>query len=116
MYCQKCGKKLENDSQFCSNCGEKVEKEVKQSYCTHCGKKIDSTINICPFCNQNVATGYSNTPDEESMLLQISAFLVPIAGLIIWATTKDKTPNRANGVIKWAGAGFIFFTLLRILF
>lgn len=29
MYCQKCGKQIENDSNFCKHCGTKIEKKKK---------------------------------------------------------------------------------------
>lgn len=31
MYCKKCGKNIENDSNYCKNCGHPVEK-IKKSY------------------------------------------------------------------------------------
>lgn len=116
MYCKKCGKKLEADSKFCDKCGEKVQMEVKQVYCTNCGKQIAYNLSICPFCEKGVMSGYSNTLDEESLPLQIVAFLIPIVGLILWATTKEKTPKRADGIIKWAACGFIFFFILKLFF
>lgn len=116
MYCKKCGEKLEKDSKFCSHCGSKVEIEIKKVYCTHCGEKIEYNLDVCPFCSKKVFNGYSGENDTESLILQIFSFLIPILGLILWIVTKDKTPVRANAIIKWAACGFVFFFLIKILF
>lgn len=115
MYCKKCGKEIENDSRFCSGCGAKVEVEIKKAYCTYCGKEIDANLNTCPFCSKKVITGILSEDDQENLLLEILSFLIPIMGLVLWAVTKDKTPIRANGIIKWAAVGFVFFFLIRII-
>lgn len=116
MYCKKCGKEIESDSRFCSSCSAKVEVEVKKVYCTHCGEKIDYNLSTCPFCGKVVMSGSSLEDDKESLLLEVLSFLIPIMGFILWAITKDKTPIKANGIIKWAAAGFIFFFIIRIIF
>lgn len=116
MYCKKCGKEIEKDSKFCSSCGTKVENQVRKVYCSHCGEKIEYNLNTCPFCGKKVISGYLAEDDQESLLLEIFSFLIPIMGLVLWAVTKDKAPNKANGIIKWAAVGFVFFFLIRIIF
>lgn len=113
MKCKKCNNILPDDSKFCSFCGSKVEKE--KVYCSHCGEKIDFDLSICPFCGKHVGA-ISNEVDEESVLFDILAFLIPILGIVLWVATKDKTPNKANALIKWAFAGILVNIVVRILY
>lgn len=115
MKCEKCKAEIPIDSKFCTSCGSKVE-NVKKVYCTHCGEQIDSNLSVCPYCGKNVKTGLVNELDQENHLLELCAFLFPIAGILMWAATKDKTPIRASGILKWTMVGIIFWTIKKIIF
>jgi len=44
MLCDKCGAKIEEDSNFCEKCGTKIVKNVNS--CKKCGGKIESSSTI----------------------------------------------------------------------
>lgn len=53
MYCQKCGKKINDEADFCPNCGKMVEKNVDNSFPPK--RKViikeDSTVGIVALCS-----------------------------------------------------------------
>ena len=86
MYCNKCGKQLEEGSVFCNACGNRVmssedtpREEPRRTYV------------------QNV--------DEPNVGLNIICFLLPIVGLILYLIYYEKEPRKAAALGKWALIG-----------
>lgn len=57
MICPKCGKEVENNSDFCIYCGASLSqlktdepKEEATVFCTACGSKIKESDAYCPIC------------------------------------------------------------------
>ncbi|MBP1544725.1 MAG: zinc ribbon domain-containing protein [Oscillospiraceae bacterium] len=54
MFCKKCGKIIDNDSEFCKFCGAVVGEahgSAKQLTCSCCKKPIKSEWEKCPSCH-----------------------------------------------------------------
>ena len=49
MYCQECGKKVEDSFQFCPFCGKKL---IKPKICSNCGAKLKENFTFCPECGK----------------------------------------------------------------
>ena len=47
--CQKCGMILDDDDEFCPSCGTKYV-EPKKKICQNCGKELLEDEDFCPFC------------------------------------------------------------------
>ena len=98
MYCEKCGNKIEDNSNFCSKCGTSVNKkdnERKIIYdgevhkCPNCGEVLNSFIANCPVCgyelrNSNTSSSVkefankiSNTKSEDECAKLVRNFPVP---------------------------------------
>lgn len=73
-------------------------------YCTNCGAQISKLAYVCTKCG--VLTKMPQHSDQQDVGLNILAFFIPIAGIILWSTTKEKTPIKARGMLNWAMAGF----------
>lgn len=65
MYCNKCGKLINDDSLFCRFCGEKQENSystskdmIKSITCPNCGGKLsinkDCRVVTCSYCNHSI--------------------------------------------------------------
>lgn len=79
--------------------------EGKKKYCSHCGKEIQEEAVICPHCGcavEGKGYAFSNERDETTTGLKIACFLIPLAGLIIYLTSHDRTPKKANDAGKFA--------------
>lgn len=59
MYCENCGKVLEDSSNYCSNCGAKVKKPILK--CKKCGADVKEYDTICDSCGQPIERQASNT-------------------------------------------------------
>ncbi len=89
-------------------------------YCTHCGKELLDDAMICTGCGCAVngarQIDRAVTRDTPSAGLDIVAFLVPLAGLIMFCTMRAHTPRRAKQIGLFALIGFIIaFVLYYIL-
>lgn len=92
-------------------------------YCNNCGKEIDDNAIICIHCgvstqaNQPMSVVYED--GELGGLLTVVCFLAPIAGLILYLVWKNIMPNKAKLAGKWALIGVganIAFTILYAVF
>ena len=88
------------------------------TYCTNCGKPIDSYAQFCPECGakQNIPAA-RNEPhqpeqdDDGNILWGLLGFVVPIAGIILWALWYNDRPRCA----KVAGLGALISIILGII-
>lgn len=136
MKCKNCGQINSEQVNFCTNCGSKIEQEIQEKvknvyipdakdtiYCEHCGKAISKDAYLCPGCGYLTEHGRTSKTvsdvDVPNIGLNIVAFLFPIIGLVLWATTQGKTPKRAKQIGIWTLIGFILgivFRTFRFLF
>ena len=95
MYCEYCGTKLEDGATFCDGCGVKV------------GDGVD------PMTGHQIKPRVESEPDPEltrrSALLSILCFIIPLLGLILWATMRGKHPGLAISAAKGALICLCFF-------
>ena len=96
-------------------------------YCTHCGNQLLDEAIVCPKCGcavDPVARSFApSEPDVPSTGMNVLAFFLPLIGLILYLTEKDKTPVKAKAMGKWALIGFcvgigvyIFLNVLTVVF
>ena len=71
MYCENCGKVLEESSNYCSNCGAKAKKAILK--CKKCGADVKEYDTICDSCGQPIErqassnnSTYSGSTSNES--------------------------------------------------
>lgn len=86
---------------------EQKEEVKKMKYCSHCGKEILDEAVVCPHCGCAV-NGSNNAvigDDIPSTGLNILSFLIPIVGLILYLTLRDREPKKATAAGKWALIG-----------
>jgi hypothetical protein len=53
--------------------------------------------------------------DKPSIGWQILAFLIPLAGLIMWFNNKNKFPVKSKRYIKLAGFGSVLGAILKLI-
>ena len=85
-------------------------------YCSNCGATIDNNAVVCVHCGcqtQNNKPAAQN--DNGSIWWGVLGFFIPLAGLIIWATGRDSTPNNAKKAGIGAIVGFASNIILSIL-
>lgn len=107
MFCGNCGKMIQEGNKFCIGCGEKVEPisiKVPQ-------EKVEIKSEI-----KKENTQKNMKKDKPSVLYNILAFFVPLAGLVIYLITKKDTPKLAKYVGISALIGYILSTLVSILY
>jgi hypothetical protein len=63
-------------------------------------------------CVENIN---ASVEDEAGVGWQILAFLVPIAGLIMFLSNRSDSPNKANRYARLAGFGIAFGAILRLI-
>lgn len=78
MYCPECGSKLESNANFCEKCGEKIEVDSENSkFCKYCGEKINADAEICPECGARLENAIRSNSKKtiNSLSSSISIFL-----------------------------------------
>ncbi len=68
MYCQHCGKKLENDAKFCPSCGKRTNgssQDNVENRCPNCGHQLSSIEATCPACGFEVRARESVNAAKE---------------------------------------------------
>ncbi len=86
---------------FCSNCGAEIDNNAV--ICVHCGVKTNAVVS-------------QKESDNGSVWWAVLGFFIPLAGLIIWATGRDSTPNNAKKAGIGALIGAVTNFVLSILF
>lgn len=89
-------------------------------YCNNCGKEIDDNAVICIHCGAatKLYQPISEEPTDSSLgcLLCGICFLFPIVGLILYIVWQNTYPNKAKAAGKWALIGFIVGIVIGILY
>ncbi len=84
IYCSKCGAPNSESAQFCEKCGNRLGTSANNVY------------------QQSV----SNNEDKPSIGYNILGFVIPIVGLILYFSWKDRTPNKAKSILTWSAVSF----------
>lgn len=88
-------------------------------FCKNCGKEIDEKAFCCPNCGaliENLATPQGvMQEDKPSAGFAVLSFFIPLVGLVLWLTWRDKTPLKAKSCGKWALIGFIANIVISVL-
>ena len=91
-------------------------KFTTRRFCSYCGQEIMPQAVVCPHCGGAVSA--SLEADIPSTGLNVLAFFIPLAGLILYLVYHDKTPNKAKAISKWALIGFgigIAFSVISVI-
>lgn len=88
MYCQNCGKQLDDKAAVCINCGKYVEGSVDNPV-------VDA--------------------DSPSFLVALLCFFVPVLGLILYVVYKNSHPKRARSAAKGGIIGLILTVIVTVL-
>jgi len=84
-------------------------------FCTHCGAEINEDAVICVKCgcsvknkpNTGITVNAGTEQDKPNFGFAFLGFCIPLVGLILFLTWKDKTPLKAKSCGKGALIGFI---------
>lgn len=99
MICNRCGKKVDNNSKFCPNCGQEVT------------ASNSNNVNNSEISNGNM----NNDSKKVNVGLVIVSFLIPLVGLILFIVKKDNDKKNAKACGISALIGFILGIVLSIL-
>ena len=87
MYCNNCGRPVDDNSTYCNNCGARLNPMHEQSY----------------------------IEDKSSFGFALLGFFIPLVGLILFLIYEGKKPKRAKSAGKGALIGFITKIVLSIV-
>lgn len=80
-------------------------------YCEKCGKEINDNAVVCVYCGCAVEkrkNAIAERPDDApSMGFAVLGFFIPLVGLILYLVNKDTAPLKARSAGKGALIGFI---------
>ena len=103
-----------------AECATMIKKKgaMKMAYCTSCGRQIAEPAVYCSFCGarQTEPQTGGKTADGPNLLFNLLSFFIPLAGLVIWLSDKDRMPRRGASAGKWAIAGLAAGVLLSVLY
>lgn len=88
-------------------------------YCPHCGNQCDPLAVICVNCGAalpNSNNMSAPTSDIPSTGMKILSFFIPLVGLILYITEKDKHPVSAKAYGKMALISFIIGCILTVIY
>ncbi|MDR2558170.1 MAG: zinc ribbon domain-containing protein [Oscillospiraceae bacterium] len=88
---------------FCKKCGNKIHEEAV--ICTHCGCATNDSSNVL-----------NNSNDVPSGGLKALSFLIPLVGLILFASNINTKPKSAKSYGVFALVGFIIGLIITIPF
>lgn len=77
-------------------------------FCSKCGQGVMDEAVICPHCGCKI-TG--NEPDEVNTGLCVLSFLIPLAGLVLFAVYANSKPKSAKKYGMWALISVIILTV-----
>lgn len=95
MFCQYCGKQINDDARFCQYCGRELDQRNtwQQSYSS--GQSYA----------QYDRSRYQSAPDMNSVGFNVLSFFFPIIGLILFCIWHGTYPKKAHGVGVWSLIG-----------
>ncbi len=70
MFCEKCGKRLEDGSLFCNICGTKQPQPV---FCPQCGKRLEPRSLFCNLCGASLVTPAPQTAQAQTLEIPVPA-------------------------------------------
>lgn len=81
-------------------------------FCSNCGKQVDERAVVCINCGCAVNNQALKPDDIPSIGLNILAFLIPLVGLVLYATHYKETPDKANSILFWTITSMVIGLLL----
>ena len=89
-------------------------------YCNNCGKEIDDKAYVCPYCGVKVErVGDSSKADADSgskIGWGFLSFLIPLVGLILFLVWKNERPQTAKVCGICALISFIASIVIGIIY
>ncbi|MBE6747243.1 MAG: zinc-ribbon domain-containing protein [Ruminococcaceae bacterium] len=118
MFCQKCGKEINDDATVCIHCGcstgnSEASSTSVASFCSHCGKEVNPNAVVCVHCGCSIKKqrkSANTDPEKNHKLLATLSFLIPILGIILYFIKSDN-PERAD-YLKNAIGGIVVIGVL----
>jgi len=113
MYCNQCGRRLDEGSQFCAGCGKPVESTgaavQPANVTTYFGSEQQSNQ------GSTIGTYFDNAPvanksEGNVFWWGVLSLFVPIVGIILYIQWKQIYPKRAK-VCLWCGIVSIAFNV-----
>lgn len=85
------------------------------NYCPHCGEKVNTDQDICLNCGKYLKQSKpTKINDNNQVIYGLLGFFLPIAGIIIYALTKNETPKSASSALKGAITSIVLFAVFYI--
>ena len=116
MICPYCGQYNDNEAVRCTSCGATIRQQEQASYDQQYqqpygqqsyGQQYQQPYGQQPY-GQQYQQPYRQQPyypaeqDVASTGMKVLAFLIPLVGLIMYFTEKDRYPNKAKELLKLA--------------
>ena len=131
MYCQHCGKIVADGSKFCNGCGAPInaggqnqqnqyqQNQYQQNQYQQ--NQYQQNYGQSPYGNQYgndySYPSYGSDPDDTpDMMLNILAFFIPLAGIIVYFLQKNDSPVRAKAALKWALTSWAIAAVFAVLY
>ena len=120
MFCNRCGNQLPDEAQFCNSCGAQAATPVE-------GQQPQQPYPQQPYQQQPYQPQpYQQQPyqpvyqapaaeDVPNTGLNVLSFFFWIAGVIIYATSYQQTPNKAKAALKWSLIGVAFWVVFGLV-
>jgi len=120
MFCGTCGNQVPDEVKFCPNCGTaagaQAAPEQPQAYQQPYGQQQYQQ----PYQPQPYYQPPPPPPDIPSKGLNALSFFIPLAGFIIYGTSRQQTPLKAKAALKWAiisiVSWFVFGIVVGVVF
>lgn len=90
---------------FCNHCGKEVNDNA--AFCIHCGRQLSG--------NNPAPTNSNDFDDSSGKGLAVLCFFIPLVGLILYLIYQKDRPILAKAVGKGAIAGFIVRVTLAVI-
>lgn len=113
MFCQKCGKEINDDAAVCIHCGcstgnNDTAQKSNAAFCKSCGKEVNPNAVVCVHCGCSIVEEKKQNMEvesEHSVLLKVVSFLFPLIGIILYFV-KSNDPNKGS-YLKLAIIGMV---------
>lgn len=121
MFCQHCGKKVQDNSNFCEHCGEKIDNNIinyKNEYSdSKKGRSLKSvTLGYSSKINDPAFKKYLKSTNRYSFYFSVILAVIAIIGFYIYGETSYEMDNpEALYIGLGIGAMFIIIALFQIL-